>query len=57
MGQKTGIIDGDDFSDLETFYVEVDKVLTLGLDIKTGHNLDAFNDILGGLEYSAMMSL
>lgn len=48
MEQKTVIINGDNFSDLETFYDEVDRVLTKNLNVKTGHNLDAFNDILCG---------
>lgn len=48
MEQKTAIIDGDNFSDLETFYDEVDRVLTKDINVKTGHNLDAFNDILCG---------
>jgi RNAse (barnase) inhibitor barstar len=46
--QKIAIIDGDNFSDLETFYDEVDRVLTKDINVKTGHNLDAFNDILCG---------
>ncbi|RIH65096.1 Barstar (barnase inhibitor) [Mariniphaga sediminis] len=48
MEQKIAIIDGDNFSDLETFYDEVDRVLTKDINVKTGHNLDAFNDILCG---------
>jgi len=48
MEQKIAIIDGNNFSDLETFYNEVDRVLTKNLSFKTGHNLDAFNDILCG---------
>lgn len=48
MEQKIAIINGDNFSDLETFYNEVDRVLTKKLNFKTGHNLDAFNDILCG---------
>ena len=42
------IINGDNFNDLESFYDEIDDVMTLGLDWKTGHNLNAFNDILRG---------
>jgi RNAse (barnase) inhibitor barstar len=42
------IIDGDSFSDMETFYCEIDSVLTKDLDWKTGHNLNAFNDLLRG---------
>lgn len=41
-------IDGNNFSDLEGFYCEIDKILTRNLEWKTGHNLDAFNDILRG---------
>lgn len=45
---KEFIIDGNNFNDLEGFYCEIDKILTKGLNFKTGHNLDAFNDILRG---------
>ncbi|GEP96124.1 barstar family protein [Chitinophaga cymbidii] len=45
---RTIIIDGNRFSDLEGFYSEIDRVLTKGLDWRTGHNLDAFNDLLRG---------
>ena len=49
--RKTLIINGSNFSTLEGFYDEVDKVLTRNLDWKTGHNLNAFNDLLrGGFE-------
>ena len=48
MKQITVNINGDNFSDLESFYNEVDRVLTKDLNFKTGHNLDAFNDILYG---------
>lgn len=48
MKKKTVLIDVDNFADLGTFYEEVDRVLTKGLNCKTGHNLDAFNDILCG---------
>jgi len=48
MEQKIAIIDGHNFTDLETFYNEVDRVLTKDINFKTGHNLDAFNDILCG---------
>ena len=47
MAKKTFVIDGNNFSDLEGFYTEVQKVLTD--DFKEfGRNLDAFNDILRG---------
>ncbi|RTY85906.1 barstar family protein [Flavobacterium sp. GT3R68] len=48
MQRKLIIINGNHFSDLESFYTEIDKVLTKNLKWKTGHNLDAFNDILCG---------
>ena len=41
-------IDGNNFSNEEEFYSEIDKLLTRDLSWKTGHNLDAFNDILRG---------
>ncbi|MNY49816.1 Barstar (barnase inhibitor) [compost metagenome] len=48
MGKKTIIINGENFSELETFYTETDKVLSKNLDWQTGHNLDAFSDLLEG---------
>jgi RNAse (barnase) inhibitor barstar len=42
------LIDGNNFDDLEGFYCEIDRVLTKDLTWKTGHNLNAFNDILVG---------
>ena len=45
---KEIIIDGNNFSDAEGFYTEIDKLLTRNLDWKTGHNLNAFNDLLRG---------
>ena len=48
MSKKKIIINGDNFADLESFYVEIDRVLTKDLDWETGHNLDAFNDLLRG---------
>ena len=48
---KEFILDGNNFHDLEGFYAEIDKLLTKDLSWKTGHNLDAFNDLLrGGFE-------
>ncbi len=44
----TIIIDGKNFNNMEGFYNEMDKVLTKGLDWETGHNLNAFNDLLWG---------
>ena len=46
--KQTIIINGENFSDLESFYDEIDRVLTKDLDWSTGHNLDAFNDLLRG---------
>lgn len=48
MNKQTITINGNNFSDLETFYDEIDNVLTKNLDWQTGHNLDAFNDLLRG---------
>lgn len=45
---KNIVIDGDNFSDLEGFYTEIDKLLTKDLDWQTGHGMDAFNDLLRG---------
>ena len=42
------IIDGNNFSDLEGFYDEMEKLLTKDLTWKPGRNLDAFNDLLRG---------
>jgi len=42
------IIDGKNFSDIEGFYCEIDSLFTKNLAWKTGHNLDAFNDLLRG---------
>lgn len=41
-------IDGEDFSDMESFYNEVDRLFTKDLTWKTGHNLNALNDLLRG---------
>ena len=48
MGNKEIILDGNKFNDLESFYDEIDNILTKDLNWQTGHNLDAFNDILRG---------
>lgn len=42
------VIDGSKFSTLDGFYTEIDKLLTKNLNWQTGHNLDAFNDLLHG---------
>ena len=44
----TFILDGNNFSNMESFYREIDKLLTKNLQWKTGHNLNAFNDLLRG---------
>jgi RNAse (barnase) inhibitor barstar len=52
MSKQIITINGDNFSDIETFYDEIDRILTIDLDWKTGHNLNAFNDLLrGGKNY------
>ncbi len=48
MSANTIIINGINFTDLETFYDEIDRVLTKNLNWQTGHNLNAFNDLLRG---------
>jgi len=48
MNRPTLVINGNNFLNLESFYVEIDNVLTKGLTWNTGHNLDAFNDLLRG---------
>ena len=45
---RTFTIDGNNFSNREEFFDEIDRVFTSGLIWKTGHNLDAFNDLLRG---------
>ncbi|PXY47100.1 barstar family protein [Flavobacterium hydrophilum] len=48
MNKQKIIINGNNFADLESFYDEIDRVLTKDLNWQTGHNLDAFNDLLRG---------
>ena len=48
MENKVLIIDGNNFSNLESFHLEIDRVFTKDLGWRTGHNLDAFTDILRG---------
>ena len=48
MNKQIIIINGNNFSDLESFFDEIDRVLTKDLDWQTGHNLNAFNDLLRG---------
>ena len=44
--KKTIVINGNNFSDLEGFFFEMDLLLTSGME--AGHNLNAFNDLLRG---------
>lgn len=46
--RKTIYINGNHFYTLEGFYNEIDHVLTKDIEWDTGHNLDAFNDLLRG---------
>lgn len=41
-------IDGTHFSTIDEFFDEIDKLLTQNLSWKTGHNMDAFHDLLRG---------
>lgn len=45
---KVFTIDGANFHDRDGFYQEIDRLLTRDLEWKTGHNLDAYNDLLRG---------
>jgi len=42
------VIDGNHFDSIKSFYKEIDRLLTKGLKWETGHNLNAFNDLLRG---------
>lgn len=42
------MIDGNNFSNMDEFYNEIENKFTKGLEWKMGRNLDAFNDILRG---------
>ncbi len=48
MNKKTITIDGNKFSDLDSFFDEIDNVLTKDIDFKTGHNFNALNDLFHG---------
>lgn len=48
MSKQIIIIEGNNFSDLDGFFNEIDRVLTKNLDWQTGHNFNAFNDLLRG---------
>ena len=45
---KEYILDGNNFSTMDEFYNEIQKLMTKDLGWKIGHNLDALNDILRG---------
>lgn len=47
MSLKVFILDGNNFSDIEGFYNEIDKILTKNLGWKT-RSLDGYNDLLCG---------
>lgn len=40
------ILNGNNFNDLNGFYIEIYKLMTLYEDWKRSHNLDALNDML-----------
>jgi len=42
------VIDGKNFSTMDEFYDEVEKIFTFNLGWKIGRNLNAFNDVLRG---------
>lgn len=48
MEKRKIIIDGAHFSSIEGFYDEIDRLLTKDLTWRTGHNMDAFHDLLRG---------
>lgn len=45
---KEFVINGNNFNDMDSFYCEIDKIFTKDINFKTGHNLNAFNDLLRG---------
>lgn len=51
MHLKTININGNNFSDIDGFYNEVERVFTKDLGWRIGRNLDAFEDILYGTGY------
>lgn len=51
MQKKTININGNNISDIDGFYDEIERVLTKNLGWRIGHNLDAFEDILYGTGY------
>ena len=53
MQKQMITINGNNFSDLNGFYDEIERVLTKNLGWRIGRNLDAFEDILYGTGYGA----
>ena len=51
MQKQIITINGNNFSDLNGFYDEIERVLTKNLGWRIGRNLDAFEDILYGTGY------
>ncbi len=51
MQKQMITINGNNFSDLNGFYDEIERVLTKNLGWRIGRNLDAFEDILYGTGY------
>jgi RNAse (barnase) inhibitor barstar len=41
MNKKIVTINGDNFSDLASFFNEIDQVFTKNLEWRTGHNMNA----------------
>ena len=48
MSRKTIVFDANRFSDLASFYQEVENTCTKDLGWSIGRNLNAFNDVLRG---------
>lgn len=46
--KKEIIIDGNNFSNMDEFYNEIENKFTKELEWRIGRNLDAFNDVLSG---------
>jgi RNAse (barnase) inhibitor barstar len=61
MSLKTLVINGNNFSDLQSFYDETVNVLTVDFADKFGRNMNAFDDILLGgfrkFEYQETINL
>ncbi len=48
MSKNTIIIDGTRFDDMTTFYDEIERKFTKGLNWNIGRNINAYNDVLRG---------